>query len=721
MSRVSMILLLLAINFYEVTAQSINYVPEFKNENHPEIGYWFISPDLFENERYLEELDSIVNLCPYTLVFLTAREGANFYDYKTMHPIFKKIVAIAHQSGIKVGLQFWWNYRDKTMDKSQRMIIEQEVPLDEMGKANYTAKAKYIRFDDRLLKTDLFKVYAFKKTGEGFYDPATLQDITGKCETNLPDKETVEIKINGGAAVKGLTACVMTQQYCSQSSMWGNEEINGFKEAIDVYSDIPFDGIALDEYGNKFIPRFVDMPGDNQIFRGRWYSNAMADSFKNATGNNLVQELFKGRYAPEGKPEIRIKAINEYMDFMRGGAVRVINAVYDHAHKTFGSSVFTGIHNTYHSGFESDEMWADGICWWRLPHEYGQTDEHTITATQMGIAMATKQNAMYNQFYDKVFPPVQEKALNDLRYGIRTHYHALHDKRVNRFDLLDPEAVAGINKVEDCARLLNKFNPSLPDVKLLVISGMEALSNWYPNYKDRGVYDVNDKLFMEEKAEEIWKAGYLNALVPSEFITLNKLTINKEGKAMMNGHVFDAILYLYPQYAKEAQLKFLETYQARGGKLMIEGFADKDFNAKDISARFQSIYSKATVTGYSIDKLAKLGLQKNGLPDGCKTEDGAYVFTDIHSLRTDGLTSFSVKIEGDLYEGEYKGLAIIKAGKKSGLIKFAANGFKTLSCNGKTILAFERPVNLFIETANGKRVITIQDISKTIKPVVNKL
>ncbi|EOR92815.1 : hypothetical protein [Arcticibacter svalbardensis MN12-7] len=718
---ISLLFVLFTLIFKNLSAQSISYVPKFANENHPEIGYWFISPDLLKNDRYLDELDSIINLCPYTMVFLTAREGNNFYETEKMHPYFEKIVSKAHKSGIKIGLQLWGNYFDEDLNNSQRMIVEQEIQLDQKGKASYTAKAKYIRFEDRLLKTDIFKVYAFKKTGDGFYDPSSLKDITSLCTTTLPDKKTAKISINGGEALKGLTVCIMVQQFCSQNSMWDDVEINGFKKTIDAYSDIPFDGMALDEYGNKFIPRFVDMPANEQIFRGRWYSNAMAKAYEKETKKSLVKTLFEGRYAPTGQPEVRIKAINQYMDFTRGGAVRVIKAVADYGKKTFSPNTFTGIHNTYHAGLYSDEIWADGICWWVLPHQYGQTDEHTITATQMGIAFNTKENVMYNQFYDGVFPPVQEKALADLRYGIRTHYHALHDKRVNRFDLLDPEAVKGINKVEDCARLLNKFNPSLPDVKLLVIFGMEALSNWYPNYKDRGVYDVNDKLNIEEKADELWKAGYLNALVPSDFINSKLIKLNKEGKPEINGHTFDAVVYLYPQYAKENELKFLEEYQNRGGKLMLEGVALLDFNAQNVSKRFQSIYNNATVKGYSVKGISKLGIAKNGLADGSKNSDGSYVFTDLNSIRTDSLATFSVNIDGDLYGGKYKGLAIIKADKNNGITKFAANGFTELSKNEKKILAFKTGQNVFYTKQNGEASLIIKDEQQQIKPLINTL
>lgn len=703
-------------------SQGISYVPKFANENHPEIGYWFISPNLLVNNRYASNIDSIATKCSYTMLFLTARENANFYEFSTWHDAFKKIVANAHKKGLKVGLQLWGVYKDKDkpVDRSQRMIVESEIKLDQSGNAVFEDTAKFIRFPDRLLKTDLFKVYAFKKTGDGFYDPASLKDITAQCETTLPDKRTAQVKIKGGESLKGFTACVMLQQYCSQSSMWSDVEIDGFVEAMKTYSDIPFDGFSLDEYGNKFIERIFD-PNTPIPFRGRWFSDAMATAYTSATGHDLTRALFDGRYAPQGKPEVRMKAINEYMDFMRTGALRVETAVYNKSREIFGTRIFNGIHNTYHNSLVNDEIWANGIMWWSAPRAYGQTDEKTFLPTQMGVALAHPKNAMYNQYYDKDLEPVLVKSFFDLRYGVRTHYHALNDKRPLRFDLEDPDAVVGINANERCARMLNKFNPSLPDMKLLVVFGMEALSNWYPNTKDRGVYDINDKLHIEERAVEIWKAGYLNALVPSDMIVNKQVTIRADGKPVLNGHVFDALLYLNPQYAREPVIAFLEDYVKKGGKLMIEGEADHDFNANPVKDRFTAIYNKATVKGYSIDGLTKLGLKKDLLPDGCRNADGSYVFNDRASLISDAVASFSVSFEGDVYTGKYKGLAVIKATKKAGLQKLSATGCSELTKNGKIVLQFAAPVDVFIERKNNAIQMVIADGQHKIKPLINKL
>ena len=716
-----LIVVFLFVQSLHLQAQKIEYVTEFKNENHPEIGYWFISSNIItEDKKYMAHIDSIAKNCKYTLIFLTAREGITFYDFEKMHPVFRDIVATAHKYGIKVGLQLWGNYKDKTFEGSQRMIIETEVPIDANGNAAASVKAKFVRFPDRLLKSDLFKVYAFKKTGDGFYDPSTLRDITKQTEAVLPNKETVDVKIKGDASLKGLTACIMTQQYCSQSSNWDDVEINGFVEAMKAYGDIKWDGFALDEYGNKFVERIFDANTPNP-FRGRWYSTAMAAAYQKETGNSLEKTLFDGRYAPLGKPEVRIKAINEYMEFMRKGGVRVETAVYNKSRELYGKNIFNGIHNTYHNSLINDEIWANGIGWWSAPRAYGQSDEKTFLPTQMGLAMAHPMNAMYNQYYDAKLEPVLVKSFNDLRYGVRAHYHAMNDKRDQRFDLEDADAIKGINANENCARMLNKFNPSLPDIKLLVIFGMEALSNRYPNVADRGAYDINDKLKIEERAVEIWKAGYLNALVPSDLIVTGQLKMGADGKPVLNGHKFDAVLYLNPQYAREPVIKFLEQYVSKGGKLMVEGNADHDFKGNTIPSRFKAIYDKASVVGYSVDNLAKLGLQKNLLPDGCRNEDGSYVFNDLTSMRTGNAATFSVNFSGDEYTGQYRGLAVIKADKKTGLKKLSATGFSQLTKNGQVIFSLKEPADVYIEKGEKGVKIILADKNKSLKPLVNKL
>ncbi len=67
---------------------------------------------------------------------------------------------------------------------------------------------------------------------------------------------------------------------------------------------------------------------------------------------------------------------------------------------------------------------------------------------------------MYNMYYDKSLTKIVNKAWSDLTYGIRTHYHAINDIQKWGVSVEQPEALVEINKVENAARLLNRFNPS---------------------------------------------------------------------------------------------------------------------------------------------------------------------------------------------------------------------------------------------------------------------
>jgi hypothetical protein len=707
--------LLVALVSLSHAAGRVEYVKTFENANHPEIAYWFFAPNMLEHDQYLAVLNQLTRSTPYTLVFLTARNGVNFYDFPRMHPVFRNLVEQAHRQGLKIGLQLWDNRKPVAPDDMERAIVEGEVTLDAQGQASYTARARHIRpMSGSPVRSELYRGYAFQKDGDGFYVPGTLRDITSLCASVAPDAATVKVDIHAGPALAGRTVYLMTQHYYNFSSNHGADAAARFLEAIQAYRDIPFDGVALDEYTNLHVTAPWEMEKPDGVFRERTWSPAMAREYQSRYGTPLDRTLFDMRYAPQGRPEVRIHAIDTYMDTMRDGPLHIEEAVYRAARSTFGPQTYAGFHNTHHNALPFDEIWATGLNWWTLPRYYGHTDENSPLATQMGIAMSAPANAMYNMFYDKSLDRIASKALDDLRYGIRTIYHAINDVQGWGVSVEKPEALAEIGPVERCARLLNRFNPSLPRIRLLVVFGMEALSNWYPNPADRGVYDINDKLQIEEKAMQLWNSGYPNALVASDVIVSGRLKLDAAGKPVMNGHTFDALIYLYPEYAREPVLRFLEQYAAHGGELLIEGRATRDFEGRPIAARFDAIAKHAG----RLDDVASLGIPSPVLPNGCQNEDGSSVFTDFPSLRSETPAIFELRSGDSVYSGEYHGLAVIAADPRAGLQKLAASGFTTLRKNGTVLLRLPHPADIFIERSGGDYGIVI---AGGVPPLINQL
>lgn len=717
-SKITLLVFLIVCRFSLYAQNNVKQFDTFPNTNHPQIAYWFFNKEMLVEDAWKNKIDNLSANSKYTLIFLTSRNGVDFFDPEKMQPIFTKLVEYAHSKGLKIGLQLWGTNKNTSELASERSIVENEVLLDENGSATLNNNAKHIRAQSgKPFKSSLLKAFLFKETSSDFYDPKSLLDITEQCKTTTTES-SVLVKINQGKQYAGYKVYLMTQHFYKVSSNYSQEAIDKFVNVMQAYKDIPFDGIGLDEYTNLKSFATWELQKANEVLRERLYSLDMANNYKNIYGSDLETTLFDMRYAPVGKPEKRIKAINTYMDVMRKGTLNVETAVYDNAKKIFGATTFVGLHDSHHNHLDGDEVWQTGINWWNVKRDYGHTDEGTPTPTQMGVAFGYNKNMLYNMFYDKSIDKIQEKAFNDLRYNIRTHYHAINDVQNWGVSVEQPYALEKINSVENCARLLNSFNSSLPEIKLLVIFGREALMNWYPDITKRGICDVNDKLKIEEKAIQIWKEGYLNALVPTDVIMDNRLIIDSKGKASYNGHSFDAIVFLYPEFAQEKTLTFLEKYVSKGGKLMVEGSATKDFYGKDIQARWKKIETKAVANKFDLSALSELGLEKNNFQNSIKMLDGSWIFSNYENFLQNKLTPFSQTIEGINYQGDYIGYAALSVKNKQ-IQKLAATSLQKLEVDGETVLQLNKPADVTVEKKNDQYDIIIS--GSDIKIVVNKL
>lgn len=703
----------IAMAHAEAQKPDIKYVDVFENATHPQVAYWFFTRNMMQEETYKSKIDSFAKYSKYTLIFLTERGDCNFYDTTTMHPVFEKLVAYAHKRGLQIGLQVWKRDFNIAVENTDRLIQEGELTLDKEGAADYTVMAKGAREMKTLLKNELFKVYAFRKKTDGVYDPSTLKDITAQAKA-IETKDRVSLSLQAGRALSGYTAYILTQHYYNSCSNFSEQAIPVLLDVFKAYRDIPFDGIGLDEYKGLKIAQQKVLEKERDIFRERLYSLGMARQMKARTGRDMERVLFDMRYAPEGRPEIRISAINQYMNLLRFSTLPVEAAVYDLGKKMYGKNAFIGLHNTFHNNLDKDEVWQTGVSWWSIKRDYGHSDEETATPIQMGIGMSYPKNAMYNMYYGKDLTRIWTKALIDLRYGIRTHYHAANDVQGWGVSIDDPAALVRINKVENAARLLNRFDPPFPKIRLLVVYGMEAMYNWYPDPASRGMYDINDKLEMEKRSVALWQKGYLNASVPTDLIEDGRLHLNAAGKPELNGYTFDAIILLNPQYAKPATTRFFQTYVQKGGKLLLEGNATHDFMGKDISAIWKQIAGKATVIGYSLENVARLGIPANRLDDGVSNEEGSFTFTNTASLESDQPSMFRFEYKGNLYTGQYKGLAAVKLDTNGNLQKLAATGFSSLQKNGKEIFQLTKEADVFFESGKKGPKVMIADPGRSV-------
>jgi hypothetical protein len=329
------------------------------------------------------------------------------------------------------------------------------------------------------------------------------------------------------------------------------------------------------------------------------------------------------------------------------------------------------------------------------------SDEDLSLPLRMGLLVSHSGNIMYDQFYGWNIQRFAQKALNDARFDARIHYHGYNDRGAWGVDLSSKAFLDAINPVEEKIRLLNQFSPAAPELPLLVVFGMPRLLNWYPNEADRNVFNVNGSLHIEEKVKALWDAGYRCAVVPSDLIDNGSLHLDANGRPMLNGHSFRAVIYLYPEYSKPTTLSFLADYVRRGGALMLEGTATRDFYGRPIAKRFAPIEAGARVKSFSLADIDKLGVTKDPLHEiGGSLEDGSVILTDLPSLQHNIPTNFEVTVNGHLFSGSYEGVFAIKAAKDGTVEKLACGDCNSVLRDGRKILYLERPADL-VFTRNG--------------------
>lgn len=673
---------------------NVRYEDPIRNQHYPELLYWFVTPETLQPQRLNHDIQHIAHDTVFDFPFLTARNGVNFLDNPAAHDAVVDIVNEGHKNGLKIGASLVLG--DGGVAKSPVAADEQTLVADAEGELNAegraTVKAAVKLRSHVPVNTKLLRAYVFRKTGPGEYDPTTLSDVTQRAMSSSSEPGTLLVSLNLGSQYAGYTVFVLANNWYEAIDLFSPAFTAWIHKAIDQYRDVPLDGTALDEFGYIRIPMVPTTP-----WRGHFAGLTFGTRFEQATGRQLTQTLFDSRYAPVGHPEVRIRAIDEYWDFFRKGPLGVENEFFNYSRQVFGDKNFAGIHDTFHNHLTNDEAWATGINWWAIPRQYGMSDEDLSLPLRMGLLVAHPGNIMYDQFYGPDIHRFAVKAMNDARFNARLHYHGYNDTGRWGVDLSTEPFLSKLNPVERKIRLLNRFDPAAPELPLLVVFGMPSLLNWYPDEGARNAFDVNGSLQIEEKAQAIWDAGYRCAVVPSDLIDNGSLMLDAENHPVLNGHVFQAVVYLYPQYAKQTTLAFLRRYTQHGGALMLEGDATRDFDGQPVGALFNKIAARARVRGFSVEKIPQLGIQKSSLDGiGGELEDGSIILTDLNSLETNLAKPFSIQMNGHRFSGGYVGVFALKAGVDGSIEKLACGGCSTLSRDGHEVLRLREAADLVL-------------------------
>ena len=640
-----------------------------KNEIPSSIVWVFEAYDI-KNKRYLKDLEFIKNNMAVNHIVVSVRNGVELQNTQQCHGIFSEFVEKAHELGLKVSLHFtdsmgFYNSIFKTDNvpavdqveifpipdpkKAAALVNDIELVTDGNGFVEYTHTPKWARKKIMPIYSEIIKAFTFDKTGEGFYREDSLTDVTEKILITDSRTNKLSFEIDLGEENKNKNVFVLLAQYYNYPSVadaWDN-----MKNLIDAYSDIPLDGLCLDEYGYMLL-NTSDMESE---FRGRHYSKGMKRYYEEKSGIDLDRLLFDMRYAPEKKEKIRIKAINTYFEKLRVFPLEIEKKAYAYAKKLFGKDAYISCHNTFHNKLDSDEIWRTACNWWDIPRDFGHTDENIGFPVRWGVMLACNNPIMFDMYYSKKSETHYDHIVNGAPYNCREFHHAFNDFYWGT-SFTDVEFLKNIRKLDETVASLNDFQTVYPKMDMLVVYGAAAQNNWYPDYDARSFWDIDGTLQIQMKCDELWKAGYRCALVPDYAIEDGRITL-KDDKICFGGYEFTHCLFLYPKYAKKETYEFLNRADESGVKIAVVGKSGIDFEGNEVKLTAPHFEE------FDLEIPDKMSCEKSAIEGGCIYADQSF------SLVSKGILD-KKETEFDFMLGDKR-----VSGKHTGLLAYRENEF----------------------------------------------
>ncbi len=621
---------------------------------------WSFDEKTRAKKKYLRDLDFIHEHTEVDIIELSTGYGVAVSKYTSFHDDLKEVVEHAHELGIRIVLRNrmvpgFFNeepYIMESPEDAQGLVSDSEGTVDEDGYFTFTQHAEWARPKIRPLWNRVVKVYCFEKTGDGFYRPGTVQDITDRVRVIGQSSDWITAEVNAGKECAGMHIFAMTVQFYNAPECFGDGAFETYRREMDRVSDIPLDGYCMDESGYMVLDFPRNHPGES--FRKRLYSDAQVSYFEKTYGCSLDRLMFDMRYAPEGNDAVRIRAINTYFDAVRRQPVRIEYQVADYAKKLFGDDIFLTCHNTFHNNLDNDEIWKTGCMWWDLPRDFGHTDENITFPVRMGISLAAPEPICIDMFYHKEQEPYYRHIVEGAPFCCREFHHCFNDGVWGQgFD--DLEFLKNIRVLDRAMKRLDTFQTERPKFDLLIVFGSSAQMNWYPDTEARNLWDVDGKMKVLDKCKTIWDAGYRCALVPDYAVSDGRLKIDGNGVSFCSVH-FSHMLFLYPKYAKKEVYAFLNEADKNGTAMAVIGRADIDFDAEPASVTCPQ-YDE-----FSLSILKDMNCPNSGISGGCIYADGSFALVSM-GLLTGEEQAFDFVADGKRITGTHTGMLAYPEGE----------------------------------------------------------
>lgn len=546
-----------------------------------------------------------------------------------------------------------------------------EAELDEYGSARIELDIEpvyhYWRISGQQGPDKIFGAWALTKAGDAQYVANSCADISGCVKINITQGQPSDVcrqvnfggeikedqigvsnilEIHAGSQHKGKTAVVVVGTPQPIPDLASFHLIEYYREMLQAAKQAGVDGVFSDEWGYDVILKIIEFNPyyDNNLFlRHLSLSDAMAVRYAQRFENNrLYEDLLHLFYAPDNCERLRVGAINRYIANLRAIMADNDSAMYGAMKEILGGDKFYGIHPTWWGSPDSlnFEIFKNGFYWWEAKRDIAQTDEMVILPIRTALTHKWGGGFWYNMWYSMGTLDIKtyfRESWNNLRYGGRTHHHGYECPNEGVvLELRKEGLLEQLEAMDSRIRMIEPYQITPPDSRVLVLFGMEAVSNWrlcgrpHPNWAPQ---NVNLDLVLNTAAR-LYDTLIFD-LVPTTEIANQSLKV-QDGKAVYGTQVYDTVVLLMPESMDRSCFAFLQSLPQ--DKLLIYGSAaiyNDGSSLSEADGRWlvrQTRAAHVPEAAALAEAILSTGAAPNRYDNGCVFQDGSAVFTGDGNL-----------------------------------------------------------------------------------------
>ncbi len=592
-----------------------------------------------------------------------------------------------------------------------------ELTLDQHGKASgdtSTGKSADHYGSYEPVGFRLLRAYSYDAT-DGGYD--ALEDVTPACTAELLEPGRARASLDCGPEQAGKHAIVFTVFEYSYPDIFCEDLLSFHAELLESYADVPLDGATIDEWGAFPYPGF-DFSG---AWRRPWYSDSLVQLHHEHTGRDIILDYLNTRIPPADDPGAQVRAINDFYDLLRARNVEIERCFYDSVKRIWGQDAFVGVHPTWFAIEETantPEIWKNGLDWWDVRRDFGQTDEIAIYPVRLALAHKWGGAVFYNMWYNMGSSDVSRywlEAWENLRWGGRTHTlgYECRAETPGVMELSPPGLLESVSRIEELVGLANLFQRSAAKSNVAVVIGYPAAVNWTCNVEDGVHWNMNKGVFPTAfaVARDLFTAGWVCDLIPSYEIGDGDLRF-EDGKARYGSETYDALVFIRPEFSTRSTLSFLALLGKADYPLAIIGHCERDSRGEcakedcELAAGLSRLHISGPGSGQLIAALYDWGIERNDIQDGCRLQDGSVIICNrgrVH--RGNPLAYGNLLVNGhrvDVQCEDAFGIALTPDGR---IDRFFGGKVKLIRVDGRVVFRNTDPRDMYAErSGDGYRI-----------------